>query len=187
MLREINQQLAEKNTQLESFVAAMQLDQLHLQDHDYLKLPKSLLECCAGVSVRQTALVKTEIPALMKSIVAASMQAKSMLDDVQELLEEEHRTSSGSSKQRVDSDDSYSSDASESSGSSEVEERRAGMARPNKKRPPVSERKRRSRDLIRRYERLLKNYQDANQSNTQLREAFDLVIKDLQMLALPLR
>lgn len=171
-MRETNNQVAEKNTQLDAFLAAMQLDQLHLQDHDYLKLPKNLLECCAGVNTRQTSLVKTEIPTLMKSIVGASTQAKSMLDDVQDMLEEEHHGSKSD-------DDSLSSDESEES--SDEDDRR------KYKKSPVSERKKRLRELVRRYERLFKSYTDANQSNAQLRDAFEVVIKDLQFLALPLK
>lgn len=157
----------------------MQLDQLHLQDHDYLKLPKKLLECCASVNAGQGSLVKAEIPALMKSIVGASTQAKSILDDVQDLLEQEHQENRG-----IDESDSDSSDSSESDSESEGEQRRKGG---KKKKAPVSERKKRSRVLIHRYEQLLKSFNDASQSNAQLREAFDAVIKDLQLLTMPLR
>lgn len=160
---------------------ALQLDELHLNDHDYLKLPKKLLECCAGINTRQGgSLAKVEIPSLMKSIVGASTHAKSILDDVQDLLEEEHEANRSAAES---GDDSYSSDDED-----EEEARNRGKrATVVKKKPPVSERKRRSRELIRRYERLMKSYNDANSSNGQLREAFDVVIKDLQLLSLPLR
>lgn len=104
----------------------------------------------------------------MKSIVGVSTQAKSMLDDIQDMLEEEHQGSKSE-------DDSYSSDDSDSDDDG-----------PKSKAPP-NERKKRLRELVRRYERLFKNYNDANQSNGQLRDAFEVVIKDLQLLALPLK
>lgn len=165
---------------------ALQLDELHLNDHDYLKLPKKLLECCAGINTRQGgSLAKVEIPSLMKSIVGASTHAKSILDDVQDLLEEEHEANRSAAES---GDDSYSSDDDDENDDEEEEARnRVKRAAVVKKKPPVSERKRRSRELIRRYERLMKSYNDANSSNGQLREAFDVVIKDLQLLSLPLR
>ena len=75
LIRQITTQMAEKNAQLERFMLALQIDQLHLKDFDYLKLPKQLLECCASVSVRKTFLA-SEMPKMMKSIVDVSVQAK---------------------------------------------------------------------------------------------------------------
>lgn len=159
LLREINSQVTEKNSQLESFLTALQLDQLHLQDHDYLKLPKQLLECCASVNSS----TRSEIPSCMKSIVSVSTQAKSILDEVQDILEEEHQ-----SEDENDDDDDSSSDDEEDDAR-------------------LSERKKRMRELIRRYERLSKSFNDANKSNAQLRDAFETVMKDLDLLSLPLK
>ena len=61
----------------------------YLNDHDYLKLPKKLLECCASISVRPN-LLKEDIPSIMKQIVDVSVQTKSKLDDIEEIIENEH-------------------------------------------------------------------------------------------------
>ena len=90
LLRQINDQVEDKNNQLNQFMTALQINQLHLDNFDYLKLPKELLECCASISVRPS-LLREEIPKAMKSIINVSLQTKEILDDIEETIEAEEK------------------------------------------------------------------------------------------------
>ena len=90
LLRSLTGQVEDKNSQLEQFLQALQIDKLHLNNLDYLKLPKELLECCASVSIRPQ-LIKEEIPNMMKQTVDVSIQIKTILEDIEELIESEEK------------------------------------------------------------------------------------------------
>lgn len=162
-MRQINTQVDDKNAQLEQFLAALQINQLHLNDLDYLKLPKQLLECCASVSSKSNS-IKQELAQVMKKIVDVSIQSKGVLEDIEDLLEEENKEYKQHNPQ-IDSSESDSSD-------SEPE--------------PTNERKRKLRELLNRYDSLSKSHNDANTSNSALRDAFNSVLINLQLLNLPL-
>ena len=176
LLRSIVSQKEEKDLQLEQFMSALQLDQLHLDNFDYLKLPKKLLECCAAISVRPK-LAKEELPHTMKQIIDVSVQIKSQLDDIEELLQNEHTESrlekknSGEQMSDSSSSDSQSDDEAYSSRKKQVAKK--------------SPQKAKMRDILDRYDLLLKRYNDGNTSNSALHEAFNSVIKNLQILSLP--
>lgn len=169
LLRQITAQIDDKNAQLNQFMSALQIDQLHLDNYDYLKLPKQLLECCAAISVKPSVL-KEDIPKAMKSIVNVSVQAKDILDEIEDVIEneeKEHREDKIKSGKMNESDsDSDSSDTDDDTVS--------------------SLRSKKLKEISKRYDVLIKNYNDANASNTALHEAFNSIIKNLQLLALPL-
>jgi len=89
-LRQINCQVDDKNAQLNQFMSALQINQLHLDNFDYLKLPKQLLECCAAISVKPS-LLKEDIPKAMKSIVNVSVCSGQRTDDIEEAIEKEDK------------------------------------------------------------------------------------------------
>lgn len=163
--RSIISQKEEKDAQLDQFMTALQVDQLYLDNFDYLKLPKKLLECCASVSVRPK-LVKEELPQLMKQIVDVSVQVKSQLDELEEMLQNEHNESRLEKK----NNDESLSDLSDSQSDDEEMYRRAGKSKP--KRSPY---KLKMKEILDRYDLLLKRYNDGNTNNTTLHEAFNKV------------
>ena len=171
LMRQINDQVGDKSAQLNQFLSALQINQLHLNNFDYLKLPKQLLECCASLSVRQS-LLKQEIPETMKSIVNVSVQTKSILDEIEETIEvEEKEYRKQNSNNGHHTDDSLS----DSSSSSEDEVPSSIFAR-----------KKKLKEISKKYDLLLNNYTEANTSNTALHEAFSSIVKNLQILCLPL-
>lgn len=170
LLRQINDQVTEKNTQLEQFMAALQINQLHLDNFDYLKLPKELLECCASISVRPT-LITEDIPKAMKSIVEVTVHTKEILADIEDTIEAEQKQH----RQESLGDDSLS----DTSSSDDEEDEK-------KMKPTKSARKMRLREISKRYDLLQKNFMDANASNIALHEAFNSVTNNLQVLSLPL-
>jgi hypothetical protein len=111
LMRQTNEKVNEKNIQLQNFMEAMQIDRLHLNDFDYLKLPKQLLECCAAVHVRPG--LRNELPGMMKKIVDVSVQIKSKLDDIEEIIENEQKEQQKSGKR--ESDSSFESSGDETS------------------------------------------------------------------------
>ena len=171
ILRQINEQVEEKNNQLNQFLQALQINQLHLDNFDYLKLPKQLLECCASLSVRRSLLTE-EIPKAMKSIVDVSVQTRETLQDIEETIEveeKEHR------KERLNTNYQAADSSSDSSEDEDPEIR----ARKNPRKAKLKE-------ISKRYDVLQKNFVDANASNASLHEAFNVIIKNLQVLSLPL-
>lgn len=171
-MRQINDQVEEKDSQLNQFMQALQINQLHLDNFDYLKLPKQLLECCASLSVRRS-LLTDEIPKAMKSIVDVSVQTKETLQDIEEAIEaeeKEHREERAANGADLSEDDSLSDESSE-----EEEEDRS-------KEP----RKAKLRQICKRYDGLQKSFVDANASNSSLHEAFSVISKNLQILSMPL-
>ena len=90
-------------------MSALQINQLNF---DYLKLPKQLLECCAAISVKPN-LLKEDIPKAMKSIVNVSVQAKGILDEIEETIEKEEKEYR-EEKTKMGADDSLSDSNSES-------------------------------------------------------------------------
>lgn len=173
--RTIISQKEEKDLQLEQFMTALQIDQLHLDNMDHFKLPKRLLECCAAISVRPK-LAKEELPQIMKQIIDVSLQIKTQLDDLEEMLQNEHdankaekRNSGGSLS---DSSDSQSDDDDD------------GKTYKNMK-TKKSPKKLKMREILDRYDLLLKRYNEGNASNTALHEAFNSVITNLKVLSLP--
>jgi len=172
-MRQINGQVDEKNSQLNQFMSALQINQLHLDNFDYLKLPKQLLECCAAISVKPT-LLKEDIPKAMKSIVNVSVHAKEILDDIEETIEKED-------KEYRDEKLKNGDDNSPSNSESDSEEDE-DSSRPRKN----SVRNLKLKEISKRYDVLLKNFNEANTSNLALHDAFNSIIKNLQILSLPL-
>lgn len=89
LIRQTTEEINEKNNQLDSFLDAIEINKLYLDNSDYLKLPKKLLECCASLNT-QPNLIKSDIPNAMKQIVAISMTSKDLLDEIEELIEKEN-------------------------------------------------------------------------------------------------
>ena len=174
LLRSIVSQKEEKDLQLEQFMSALQLDQLHLDNLDYLKLPKKLLECCAAISVRPK-LAKEELPQTMKQIIDVSVQIKTQLDDIEEMLQNEH----AEAKQEKRDIGENTSDSSDSQSDDETYKNK--IMKKNK-----SPKKAKMREILDRYDLMLKRYNDGNTSNMALHEAFNSVIRNLQILSLPI-
>jgi len=171
LMRQVTGQVDEKNSQLNHFMSALQIDKLHLDNFDYLKLPKELLECCASLSVRP-GLLREDIPKAMKSIVNVSVQTKEILSEIEETIEaeeKEHRKQGG-----------QNADESLSSSSDEEGEHKSAT---NKF---TSSRKTKLKEICKRYDLLSTKYADANSSNAALHEAFNSIMKSLQVLSLPL-
>ncbi|CAF0926517.1 unnamed protein product [Brachionus calyciflorus] len=167
ILRGINNQVDEKNTQLEQFLEALQINELNLKDFDYLKLPKELLECCASVSVNSQS-IRGDLSKAMKKIVDVSVQTRSLIEEIEELFEAEDK------EYRLSPD--YSSDSS--SDDEDINSKKI--------KKPLTPRKKKLHDLLDRYDTLNKNHDDANQSNAALRDAINSILSNLQILSLPL-
>jgi len=172
LMRQINDQAGDKSAQLNQFLSALQINKLHLNNFDYLKLPKQLLECCASLSVRQS-LLKQEIPETMKSIVNVSVQTKAILDEIEETIEVEEKEYR---KQNIQNDNKKDDSFSDSSSSSSEDEMPSS----------IFARKKKLKEISKKYDLLLNNYTEANASNTALHEAFSSIVKNLQILCLPL-
>jgi hypothetical protein len=112
----------------------------------------------------------------MKEIVDVSLRIKSILDDMEEMLQDEHnqvgleKRSNG----ELTSDSSDSSDDDDNNASSLTLKRSS------------SPYKVKLESILNRYELMLKRHTDGNSSNTALHEAFNSVIQNLQMLSLPI-
>ncbi len=171
-MRQLTSQLDEKNTQLNQFMSALQINQLHLDNFDYLKLPKQLLECCAAISVKPS-LLKEDIPKTMISIVNVSVQAKEILDEIEQQIESED-------KEHREEKSKNGQSSSESENDSDSDDETETNAKKN------SIRNIKLKQISKRYNILYKNYTDANASNQALHEAFNSIIKNLQILSLPL-
>ena len=169
LLRQIISQVDDKNAQLNQFMSALQINQLHLDNFDYLKLPKQLLECCASISVKPN-LLKEDLPKAMKSIVNVSVQAKEILDEIEEIIEIEEKEHREEKLQNGETDDDS---LSESDSDSETDTKQ-------------SERSLKLKEISKQYDILLTNFNEANASNTSLHDAFSSIIKNLQVLSLPL-
>jgi hypothetical protein len=179
LLRSLTGQVEDKNSQLEQFLQALQIDKLHLNNLDYLKLPKELLECCASVSIRPQ-LIKEEIPNMMKQTVDVSIQIKTILEDIEELIEseeKEHRED-----KRVRGIGLPSSSSSELSSDEDESNKRNTTSRHKNSSP----RKLKLKVIINRYELLSKKYSDSNETSKQLHETFTRLKSDLELLSLPI-
>jgi tyrosine-protein phosphatase non-receptor type 23 len=178
--RTLISQKEEKDLQLEQFMSALQIDQLHLDNLDYLKLPKRLLECCAAISVRPK-LAKEELPQIMKQIIDVSVQIKTQLDDVEEMLQSEHDANKAEKQKSGENP----SDSSDSQSEDDYDDNHNGKTYKNLK-SKKSPKKLKMREILDRYDLLLKRYNDGNASNTALHDAFNSVIKNLQILSIPI-
>ena len=172
--RTIISQKEEKDLQLEQFMTALQIDQLHLDNMDHFKLPKRLLECCAAISVRPK-LAKEELPQIMKQIIDVSLQIKTQLDDMEEMLQNDHDANKAEKRNSGES----LSDSSDSQSDDDDGKTYKNMK--SKKSP----KKLKMREILDRYDLLLKRYNEGNASNTALHEAFNSVITNLKVLSLP--
>lgn len=114
---------------------------------------------------------------MMKKVIDVSVHVKSILDDIEELLEAEHkehkqdRLANGE-----DTDSSFDS-------SSDDEQSMPSKYKANKAK---NSRKIKLREFMDRYDLFLKQIKTGNESNQALHEAFNSVIKSLQILSLPL-
>lgn len=186
----MNGSVDEKNQQLEQFMSAMQVDKLSLETNvfeNHLKMPKELLESCAGASIRAN-LTKVEIPSAMRRIVDTSVQTKSLLDDIEEMLEEEHREYKEYKKQQNGKYNGSNEPVSDSdlSSSSESESNDQHKRRVATSRRPNNPRKTKLKEILNKYDILSKSYKDSSESNKQLHEAFTQIIKNIEILSLPI-
>ena len=166
ILRQFGQQVDEKNQQLEQFLTALQINKLHLDNFDYLKLPKQLLECCASLSVNPK-LAKEEIPKAVRDLEDAAFKVKNELEQIEKMVEEEekeHRT-----EQKKDFSSSSDDDDDDEHNQNEQNSRKVKIRRISDK-----------------YTSMLKSYQDAIDSNLALTDAFGSISKNLEILLLPL-
>ena len=110
----------------------------------------------------------------MKKVIDVSVHVKSILDDIEELLEAEHKAHK---QDRLangeDTDSSF-----DSSSDDEPSKYKANKAK--------NSRKIKLREFMDRYELFLKQIKTGDESNQALHEAFNSVIKSLQVLSLPL-
>lgn len=176
-MRQINDQIEEKDTQLNQFLTALQIDQLHLNNFDYLKLPKQLLECCASISVRPS-LLSEEIPKAVNSLRDASNEAEEIVRKIEESIEEEekeHRKENAANGHQSDESLTDSSDESDSESSYK-----------SKLKPAKSARKIKLKEFSKRYDQVSKYFLNANTSNMSLFEESKSMMSNLQVLSLPL-
>ena len=118
--------------------------------------------------------MKEEIPTAMKSIVNVSVQTKGILDDIEETIEIEEKEYRRDRAQNGElTDESLSSDSSDDESDVITQAK-------------LTTRKTKLKEISKRYDVLLKNFTDANLSNTSLHEAFNSIVKNLQVLSLPL-
>ena len=111
----------------------------------------------------------------MKQIIDVSVQIKSQLDDIEEMLENEHAEARQEKKDLGEN----TSDSSDSQSDDETTYK-------NKTTKNKSPKKAKMREVLDKYDLMLKRYNDGNASNTALHEAFNSVIKNLQILLLPI-
>ncbi|RNA28685.1 Tyrosine- phosphatase non-receptor type 23, partial [Brachionus plicatilis] len=160
ILRQINGQVEEKDSNLVQFTGALQINELHLKELDHLRLPKELIECCAEVSVKEQTM-RQDLVKSMKKIVDSSVQTRSLLDEIEQLFETEDKEN----RQRSD----YTTDSSS-----------------DEENLPIRPRKKKMNDLLDRYDGLIKKQDEANRSNGELRDAINAVLSHLQILSLPM-
>ncbi|XP_052812230.1 tyrosine-protein phosphatase non-receptor type 23-like isoform X2 [Mya arenaria] len=86
LLRRIASEIAERNDELNQYLASLQLDQTTLNPEPE-RLPQQLLEKCAALSVRPTAI--KELVDSMTAVSSVSTDVEMGIRDIQETLQEE--------------------------------------------------------------------------------------------------
>ncbi|XP_074662602.1 tyrosine-protein phosphatase non-receptor type 23-like [Tubulanus polymorphus] len=88
LLRQIGDEIDQKETELAQFLVALKLDRSML-DFGPMKLPEELLEKCAAISV-QTDTVQTLIDA-MKRLSGISLDVRENIDEIESLVQQEEK------------------------------------------------------------------------------------------------
>ena len=135
------------------------------------------MECCASISVRPNLLTE-EIPAAVKSLRDASVQAEEIIGKIEEEIEREEKE-----HRKENAENGHQSDESLTDSSDESDNESTNKSR-NK--PAKSARKMKLKEFSKRYDHLSKYFLDANNSNNSLFEESKSILNNLQVLSLPL-
>ncbi|XP_070570355.1 tyrosine-protein phosphatase non-receptor type 23-like [Ptychodera flava] len=89
LLREIASEIEERNQQLDQYLASLQLDQLRLQGKEPERLPQALLEKCAAISVKPTAI--KDLVDIMQELSNVVLDVDDGIRQLKQVMEEEDR------------------------------------------------------------------------------------------------